>query len=343
VKVKNVRTVFRLSSIVYHPSSIVYFAAVVLFLLSCPARGVVEFKDGWSHNINYRIYDDVWVDYQAPYMYTSVTLNNGGSAYDVYGYGHSSINMFGTTYLVYMDRLYSHDFSQVDIFGGSISEGFDSYESSQVRIVGGSIWYLWSHDFSQVNIYGGFISYLQSYGSSQVDISGGSTPEFYTRDSSQVDISRGSIGALYCYDSSQVDIFDGSIKELHSGYSSQVNISGGSIKEDLISAGNSQVNISGGSIGGDLELWWQSVIQIIGSNFAVDGKPFGYGELTSIFGGLPRYEPWRNLTGALASGELIDTDFRIGHDARIILIPEPASVLLMVVGLTILTLRRKKR
>lgn len=55
-----------------------FFAAVVLFLCVCPALGVVEFKDGLTHNIDYSIYGDVLVDWQAPYMYTMVNLLAGG-------------------------------------------------------------------------------------------------------------------------------------------------------------------------------------------------------------------------------------------------------------------------
>jgi len=119
---------------------------------------------------------------------------------------------------------------------------------------------------------------------------------------------------------------------LGSRESSQINISGGSIA-DLGSYDSSQVNITGGLIDSDLFLLDQSLIQIFGSDFAVDGQPFGFGELISIFGGSPKNEPWRRLTGTLLSGELIDCDFRIGHDARIILtIPEPATVSLLSIG-----------
>ena len=66
------------------------------------------------------------------------------------------------------------------------------------------------------------------------------------------------------------------------------------------------------------------VISIHGSDFAVDGVPFGYGELTSILGGSPWDEPNRNLTGTLASGEPINNGFYIGYDAKIVLVPAPA-------------------
>jgi len=82
-------------------------------------------------------------------------------------------------------------------------------------------------------------------------------------------------------------------------------------------------------------------IEIYGFDFAVDGQPFGYGELTSIFGGSYVSETRRHLTGTLLSGELIDNDFYIGGSASIVLTPEPATVLLLGLGGLALRKRRK--
>ena len=197
--------------------------------------------------------------------------------------------------------------------------------------------------FTTVNLLGGGSTpNLRGYEQSRINVRGGSTG-LHSLDSSHVYISGGEILYLISQDSSYVDISGGSIGELYSWDSSQVNITGGSIYKYLCSFSSSQVDIFGGSIKGPLYLDVRSFINIYGSNFAVDGKPFGYGEITSILGGSPWDEPLRHLTGTLLNGELIDNDFRIGYDARIVLIPEPASAILMSVGATILTLRRKKR
>ncbi len=167
------------------------------------------------------------------------------------------------------------------------------------------------------------------------------TPEMYTTVNW---LDGANTSFIFGHENSKINILGGSVYLLGCIDSCQVNISGGSITFVLSSGGSSRVDISGGSIGsigGWLELWEQSMIQIFGYDFAVDGMPFGYGELTSIYGGDPWGEPLRHLTGTLQSGELIDNDFYIGHDARIVLIPEPATLLLLGLGSLALLKKRK--
>jgi len=226
-----------------------WIMAVVLSLASSPVVGHLDFNDGQTHDIDYQINTEVWVDYQAPGMQTTVNLLNGGS-------------------ILYDLR---------------------AYEDSWINIIGGSIGrYLFPDGNSQVNIFGG------------------------------------SIGS-----------------DLAAGGSSQTNISGGLIANYLRAYDHSHVNISGGSIGGDLAPTQWAVLTIYGSDFAVDGAPFGYGKLTSILGGNWQDEPLRYLTGILSSGQPIDNDFYIGHEASIILVPEPATIILFALGS--LALRRTKQ
>ena len=81
-------------------------------------------------------------------------------------------------------------------------------------------------------------------------------------------------------------------------------------------------------------------LTIHGSDFAIDGSPVGLGEITSILGGSYWYEPYRRLTGTVANGDIINNQFRIGNDASIVLVPEPATLLLLTLG--VLTLRKKR-
>ncbi|MHC4460869.1 MAG: hypothetical protein ACYS6W_15920 [Planctomycetota bacterium] len=161
---------------------------------------------------------------------------------------------------------------------------------------------------------GAFLSNcLYAYGNSKVNLLGGAiTDELYTADYSQVHMSGGSIGEHLC-----------------ATENSQVHICGGTIAWDLEAVDNSRVVFSGGTIGTDLRVGHSSVLTIEGLDFAVDGEQFGYGELTSLIGGSYSDEPFRQLTGTLASGEPLDYYFRIGNDASIVLTPEPNMLLVL--------------
>ena len=190
--------------------------------------------------------------------------------------------------------------------GGSISDGLIAHESSRINISGGTVGFLDIVDSCQAVISDGTIlTDMHASGSCQVDISGGSILEEMWINDSQVDISGGSIGSY------------------------------------LFTRGSGQVNISGGTIGNELQSFGESIVTIYGSDFAVDGVPFGYGELTDNGGSYE--DPHRLLTGTLTSSELINNAFYIGDDAKIVLVhdpyvpipvPVPGAVILGSLGLT---------
>jgi hypothetical protein len=138
-------------------------------------------------------------------------------------------------------------------------------------------------------------------------------------------------------DNGQVTMSSGSIADWFSASgNAQIIMSGGTVVGDLQAWGwdNSQVTMSGGSVSGALQAFDGGHITIVGSNFAVDGSPVGFGQyFASDFGG-------GVLTGTLDSGALLNNSFYISTDASITLIPEPATLLLLGLGAVII--RRKR-
>lgn len=210
--------------------------------------------------------------------------------------------------------------TQVNLLpGGVITDYYDlrAYSDSHVNILGGWIGNnLRACDNSLVQIFSGFIG-----------------RNLIVVDNSRADISGGSMDLLWAAGNSYIEISSGSINfDLQAINKSRVYISGGSIGTEVFVYENSQVQISGGSIGGALIPNNWSILTIQGSDFTVDGQPFGYGELMSIYGGTWQLESTRHLTGTLVSGEMIDNYFFIGYDASIVLVPEPAMILLLALG-----------
>lgn len=97
--------------------------------------------------------------------------------------------------------------------------------------------------------------------------------------------------------------------------SSKANISGGSIYKWLEAERRSQVSISGGAIGGPLYALESSQVTIHGSRF---NRPYG----TITGAGL--------LTGTLASGDTINLPFEIYNNARVVLVREPTTAMLLL-------------
>ena len=277
---------------------------MVAFLTGSQAMATVEFNDGEIHDIDYVIGDDILVDANSPGVGTTVNLLPDGECDFVY-----------------------------------------TYEDSVFNLCGGYVTWGW----------------VNAYGNSQVTVSSGLLAgAVHADDSSDIIVTGGDMGWWYggiwtWGDEVTVSISDGNVYQgLHLWSNSQVTISGGSIDGGATWAGeeadwgslnakkSSQVTISGGLINDAIYDANEAIVTIVGSGFAVDGNAVGYGEITTILGGPPEDETARRLTGTLASGDPIDTDFYIGDTAKIVLVPEPATMGLLVMGGMAVLLRRKK-
>jgi hypothetical protein len=163
-------------------------------------------------------------------------------------------------------------------------------------------------------------------------MSGGTVDYFVAENSSHITMSGGTVNkSLYAYGNSQLTVFGGRVRD---GY--------------LFVYDNCQATMSGGTVAGFLEVGNFATLIIQGSNFAVDGTQVNLGEITSLGGGFTNdpdghynNDPVRILTGTLANGDIINNGFQIGDAAKIILIPEPTTLLLLGLGAVILRKRKK--
>lgn len=195
--------------------------------------------------------------------------------------------------------------------GGSMPyNSLYAYEDSIINMSGGEIDDLVAHNRSLVEVISGEIhTALAVYDRGKITFSGGSTGYLRGFDSSEVIVSGGEIGG-----------------QLGTYNSSQLTVSGGLIGEHLVVNQDGQVSLSGGSIGGNLLLYKFAVLTIYGSDFAINGTPVDYGEYfaSDYLSG--------TLTGTLASGDTLNNVFSIEDNASIVLVPEPATLLLLGLG-----------
>jgi len=115
---------------------------------------------------------------------------------------------------------------------------------------------------------------------------------------------------------------------LDANEASYVELSGGSILGFLAASEDAFVAISGGQIGQFVYAANSATVEISGTNFAVDGNPVPYGDLT---------DPIGVLTGTLESSEAISNTFYQGdgtgfYSGTIRLVPEPDGFVMLLVG-----------
>jgi len=228
--------------------------------------------------------------------------------------------------------------TQLDlVWPGRIELDLRAYEDSYVTILGGEIGLsLIAYQNAEVIVSGGWIgSGLGAFDDSHVIFSGGETNYgLAAHGNSQISISGGLIGdEVYAYGNSQIDI------------------SAGQIYDDLIAYDSSRVTMSGGQVGDEIwagfapaDYWDMSLITFEGTNFEINGQSVGYGDFASDYA-VPGTDPWGNpcltgtLTGTLADASELSNTFYIFDDADITFVPEPATLLLLLLGAAFLKKR----
>ena len=291
--------------------TVVLMAMLVLGMASQKGFSLTEFNSG-THNVDYRIYDNVIVDCGAvPGVPTIVnfTGNTGGMFYP------------------YMLQAFQD--SQINIINNFSLNSLSANGNSKVIVDTGSVSNLYANDNSQITIKNTAVSCL------------------LTSDNSQT-ILHGSAGVVTTMGDSQL-IFDGLgeyINSLTVCDNSNVTLSSyyAYVFGDFEARHTSQTTIFAGILMGafgEAHIRDNAVVKLVGSNFYVDGSvPFEYGEITSTFNGHVSGDVI-NITARAASGEYFGYNFTLYDDAKIVLIPEPATLALLVLGGLALSRRKK--
>lgn len=266
----------------------------VMILICCVgvAKGTVTFDDGGTHDINYKINDEVWI-------------YNGSSG------AKTTLNFLDGALVTYNHPVTGFENSVMNIFGGQIPGVVTAKDNAKIAMDGGTIADIYAHDESSVSVSSGSITWsLRGYGNSEIDVTGG-----------QIHSVSGS------YDS-KINLLGGTIEQASFSGNSVVNLSGSIIQINLTIRGNNKINISGGTIYGDLKMWDESqailsggliggdLIAVEASQITIQGTGFNYelGQITAPVG---------TLTGILLNGDPINNSFFIHDNATIILESPP--------------------
>lgn len=210
-------------------------------------------------------------------------------------------------------------------------------------VEGGSIFELSTIDNSRGMLSGGTIlRNLTAFNNSQVEMTGGAIGEygvgpggeFCAYDDSQIMVSGGSMNLVEANGQSQATISDGMIGIAAARESGQLTVYGGDI-HDLVAFEDGQVTVYGMP---SIQIFNliadnEGIITVHGLEFYIDSQQVSYGEITSIFGGNWSDEPERRLGVIFDDGEFFGTSFYIGHNSSIVLVPEPATLLLTGFGI----------
>lgn len=217
-----------------------------------------------------------------------------------------------------------------------------------------------------------FVPYiLYGFNDSRINISGGEVDKLYSYDYSTVNISDGRVGSLnsplYSYDYSTVNIFGGGVDSLRSDEYSTVNISDGTVS-GLYHYGHSTANITGGFINdiliaedystvnisdGFVDWLWAddySIVDISGGD--IENLHTHSSSITTFYGQNFLYGSGLTLDGnrvlgtGILSGEWQNgTPWTVNiaenqSTAIILVVPEPAMLLLLGIGAVMLRKRR---
>lgn len=105
--------------------------------------------------------------------------------------------------------------------------------------------------------------------------------------------------------------------------------------------------MTGGSIEGGIGVMDTGLVTLIGTDFQVNGHSVGFGDYASTWatpGVDPMGYPWLTgtVTGFLTKGDIINNDFVLYYGGDIMFVPEPATLVLFLVGAGLIRNRNRK-
>jgi hypothetical protein len=211
---------------------------------------------------------------------------------------------------------------------------------------GGSIKDLRAHYDSRINIYGGSGNGITVSDNVNIFMNGGTISGIGgTTWTGNIIMYGGTMtGQFSISNHSQASIYNGSINNLVAGSDRGTYIYDGEFNR-ISSRAFNITSIFGGIISEDITTIEEGLIKLNGNNFYVNGNLMQYGQSARLYGipGVNQYGTsylGGNITGILSNGDVLNVPFYIYENSDITFVPEPATILLLSVGIVFL---RKKR
>jgi len=151
---------------------------------------------------------------------------------------------------------------------------------------------------------------------------------FRGRDFSETEISDSTTNSIESHEYSLVNLLDSYISGSVTAYEdSEITVDDCYIAGNVTASGNACVELLGGYFNGDVTAGsGEATIILHGLDFAIDGLAVDLGRYYASDFAAGR------ITGQMLNGDLLDCNFSISGNSSILLVPEPASLLLLAAG-----------